>query len=127
VPSLRRHHRAQGRELKTHTFREAMAPVGKPACYFLIKAYLEDVGDWLDRAVETRGRVVHIVRDPSAMVVSGYAFHRRGSEKPWTDSRKCSRDACDAHGAGYGLTKVQAAKVIFNGSVRPWLRSYGCP
>ncbi|KAJ1450738.1 mannosyltransferase putative-domain-containing protein [Pelagophyceae sp. CCMP2097] len=117
---------AHGRELKTHTFREAMAPAGKPACYFLIKAYLDDVGDWLDRAVDTQGRVVHIVRDPSAMVLSGYAFHRRGSEKVWTDTRRCSRDACDAHGAGAGLTKGQAAKVIFNGSVRPWLRAYGC-
>eukprot|EP00316_Scyphosphaera_apsteinii_P000538 CAMPEP_0119337810 /NCGR_PEP_ID=MMETSP1333-20130426/94756_1 /TAXON_ID=418940 /ORGANISM="Scyphosphaera apsteinii, Strain RCC1455" /LENGTH=911 /DNA_ID=CAMNT_0007348943 /DNA_START=93 /DNA_END=2828 /DNA_ORIENTATION=- len=123
---------AFGRPIYKYTYRERPiepeAP-GAPLCHFLIKIYAEDLDLWLARVWRSPyNRLVHFVRDPVAMIASGYLFHRRGSELVWTNSTACSRDLCllpEAWGADG--SKRFAAAAFRSMPAALWLREYGCP
>jgi hypothetical protein len=105
---------AAERHLITYTYREAPLVKVSPApmCHFLIKIYDEDIDAWLDHVRSSRAaRLINFVREPSAMVASGYLFHRRGSELRWTGMRSCSRDLCAmSEQVSVGLSKSEVDK-----------------
>lgn len=114
-----------------YTYRELPKwQTGAPAaCHFLLKLQPEDIETWLGHLRRSAAnRLVHLVREPVDMVVSGYLYHRRGSEVSWTNSHSCSRDLCtlDDH-TGRGLDKVAAERAFESDPALPWVRALGCP
>eukprot|EP00928_Gymnodinium_smaydae_P091099 TRINITY_DN747_c0_g1_i1.p1 TRINITY_DN747_c0_g1~~TRINITY_DN747_c0_g1_i1.p1 ORF type:complete len:419 (+),score=31.83 TRINITY_DN747_c0_g1_i1:30-1259(+) len=118
---------ATGRPIYKYTYREKPMPC-KRCCHLLIKSFPEDFPSWLALAKSSRyGRLIHIVRNPIEMIVSGYRYHWRGSEIEWTNSSVCSRDTCTLPAAkGKGLDKVEADALFQKENFVQFLKSIGC-
>ena len=121
-----------GRRTYKHHFREIPERQCPDAgcCYVLRHLFEYDAERWSSFAFgdpNAGTRLVHLIRDPIALVVSGYLYHESGSEKIWTDSTSCSWDLCSFDDSEYLGLGRNAFSTLSKVSAQSTLMSYGCP